>query len=61
MIFLLPLDFLIQLVFNAIPIKYADSCMFVAKILVWPDSDIFIVWVAAIIVVFSAQEPISSI
>jgi len=58
---LLPSAFLVQLVFNAIPIEDADCSMFIAEVFVWPDCDIFVIWVAAIIMVFSAQESISSI
>jgi len=58
---LLPSTFLVQLVFNAIPIEDADCGMFIAEVFVWPDCNIFIIWVAAIIVVFSAREPIGLI
>ena len=54
-------DLLIQVVFKTIPVYYADLGVFFTEIAVWPYCYIVIVRVASVVMVFSAQEPISSI
>jgi hypothetical protein len=54
-------DVLFQGVFETIPVGDVDAGVLVTEIMVWPDSDIFVVWVSIDFIVWVAGEGICTV